>query len=70
MMMMMIIKTFKRHILGRGRTISAIMVKICPGVRAGRDPEKSITRTVQDNNKTQTRNISHIWGKLHVKQLQ
>ena len=39
------------------------MVKFRPGVRPGRSCEKkSITRTGQDNKKSQKRNISHIWG--------
>jgi len=46
------------------------MVKIRPGVRPGRSCEtKSITRTGQDNKKSQKRNISHIWGKAHRKDI-
>ena len=40
------------------------MVKFRPGVRPGRSCEKkSITRTGQDNKKSQKRNILHIWEK-------
>ena len=46
------------------------MVKFRPGVRPGRSCEKkSITRTGQDNKKSQKRNISHIWGKAHRKDI-
>ena len=53
------------------------MVKFRPGVRPGRSSEKkSITRTGLDwtgqdrtTKKSQKRNISHIWGKAHRKDI-
>jgi len=47
--------------LGENASFEPSAVKIHPGVRPGRVPEKK-NRTGQQRKKAQQRNISHMWG--------